>query len=439
MTTPNTNLQISNLAEEFTQAGVGVRARARCSWTSPMLYINSPVWINNTSENWVALILDSVAVAPDDAHSDLEGAHFVKPGMIVDERDTIFGGKKVVSNIKSTHSAGSGVTQIIILRPALTSSQISAAQNYNRSTGYWMNFWSGKMSSYTKGIVSSGSASVPGSNIANAGLIPDLPSSTFAKATPSSHSSSPGEISMGDFANRTTSYSASYVMPTISGSFVENSFGALPTASKQTRLSNVYSEFTIPDTTGVDYEVTIGNFMYGIGGRWRSYTRSSYYGYGGGTEYWYSYWENLGWAIYDVTSGSTLHGAYEGTNSHTVTNDSNIGTKITGSAQTLNVTPGRTYRMYYRATYWQSSGMGDPEQDMLFIATNNSWSITRSSDNAVVASDTGTKPSISVRAKLGNKWKSISSNYSVPSATGAYNPVSKQRELIDENRRIFKA
>lgn len=445
MTTPSTNLNISHLAEEFTPVGVGIRAKARClapddfsglsasfNYGGEMAISNSPVWTGNGSEDWCAVLLDSVIITPNPNFADQEGAHYVQAGMIVDYRDEIFGGKKVVSAIDALHPDGSLAVKIVILRPALTSAQIQKAQAYNRSTGYWMNFWAGSLGQYTKGHSSDSSyntslgATLRGTAIRNAGIVPDLPGNAFAPDTPSIHSTSPGTISMGDYRNKGSAYTASYSMPTTSGSWVEDFFGALPTGSKQTRLSTVYKEFTIPDTTGVDYEVTVGEFMYGLGGRWRSYTHGSYLYYGGGTEYWYSFWENCGWAVYDVTDGnSVFHAVYVGTNSFSTTGDSTVGGKVTGTAQTFSVTPGRTYRMYYRATYYQTSGMGDEAQDMLFISTNNTWSIVRTTDGVTVATDTGTKPSITVNAKLGDKWKNVSTSYHVPSARGIYDPTQK--------------
>ena len=440
MAIPLNNLSVSHLAEEYTNAGVGIRAKARCvvptqfpvlgpSFGESMAVPNSPVWLGNADQDWVGLILDSVIIVPNSAYSDFEGSKFVKPGMIVDERDPIFGGKKVVAVTPQLKQSGSLWVEVVILRPALTTQQLQAAQALNRTSGgYWMNFWSGSMSSYTKGLVEGTnpytSFVLGGVGHQNAGLIEDLPNTSFARATPSTHSSNPGSISLDDFRGRSQTYSATYTMPTISGSFVEDAFGALPTASRQTRLSNVYREFTVPDTEGIEYELTVGDFQYAVGGRWRSYTHSSYYGYGGGTEYWYSYFENGGWAVVDTSTGAEVL-SYSGTNSHTTTSDSTLGGTLTGTEQKVTVQAGKTYRVHYKLTYFQSSGMGSPDDDMLFIATDTSWSITKAGTSTVVINGTGYKPTLRVEALTGEKWEDVSDAYFVPSATGVYDTTSK--------------
>lgn len=439
MAIPLNNLSVSHLAEEYTNAGVGIRAKARCvvpgqfptlgvSFGDSMAVPNSPVWLGNADQDWVGLILDSVVLAPNSNYSELEGASFVKPGMTVDDRDPIFGGKKVVAVTSQLKQGGSLWVEVVILRPALTTKQLAAAQALNRTSGgYWMNFWSGSMSSYTKGLVTGNnpysSLVLRGVGHQNAGLVEDLPNTSFVRATPSTHSSDPGSISLDDFKGRSQAYSANYTMPTVSGSFVEDVFGTLPSASRQTRLSNVYREFTVPDTEGIEYELTVGAFQYAVGGRWRYYTHSSYYGYGGGTEYWYSYFENGGWGIVDVETGNEVL-SYSGTNSHTTTSDATLGGTLTGTEQKVTVQAGKTYRVHYKLTYFQSSGMGDPDDDMLFIATDGAWNISKVG-GGIVLTGTGYKPTLRVDALTGEKWKDISDAYFVPSARGTYNTTSR--------------
>lgn len=446
MTTPSTTISVSDMISEFTPAGHTIRAQAVCQeptsfvasivdFYSGMEISNSPIWKYNSNEGWVAVVLMSAHTgASADLSAKLAGGEFVRPGMTVDDRDEVFGGKKVVSVVPYGGFMGNNTAtfNIVFLRPGLSTAQLNKARAVNSSTGYWMNFHSGKISSYTRGQPSTNlgnlvppQASVPwifsgNRQSTNSGLIPDLPSTSTLPSTPSAVTSSPSALNLGTYRSKAATYSDYTSMYNAGSPSADTAiFGSGATASYQTRRSTSYIEFTVPSGDG-NYVVDIERMRCAAGGNWR-YEDDSYLFYGGRTD-WRTFWKNVGWELLLLTGSIETSVAKRVDSSVFQTRDGkNFNQFDTPAVSDISILAGQTYRLRYVADYAQSSGIGGDPNNIHFYCQNGDLTFNINNQNGVQIRTESfsnlNKPDATVRLIGQTKW----SNPITPSGSNHVN------------------
>ena len=411
------------MVSEFTPAGHAIRAQALCveptslgasilDFFDGMIVPNSPVWKASVDEDWMAILLVTGHTGYSSELSGLiKGGEYVRPGMVVDEKDKIFGGKKVVSVVPYGALSGSSIlgVSVVFLRPGITQSQLNEAEDLNRSTGYWMNFHAGKMSSYTRGTPSTdlGTFGRQGYSApwvfsddreaTNAGLIPDLTSVSTITGTPSSVGDNPSTLSMNDYRSKAVTYSDYTAAPTaFANDGPVDIFGSDHTNNYQTRTSTTWAEFTVPEGDG-KYTLNVEKMVGVVTGPWRR-DGGSYPYYNSST--WYSYWKDVGWALYEMSGSIYLFDTMKVDS--TVFRSDKDSVYYQFSVPAVNDIPlkaGATYRFRYIASYAQTAGLGDSLGNMGFYVSD--FTINFSDGKSFTGNN---RPDLRVSLQGQDKW-----------------------------------